>query len=88
MPGIAGLDPRRERPLRWSTWPVCGGRGREPEKLEEGICIWVIIICEASWTAVVIKTNAKGIAGVFVAELEVQERDRVGVRNALIGASR
>ena len=71
-----------------SAWPKCGGRGREPGKLEEGGCIWMIIICEASWTAVMIAFGAQRIARAFEVEFEVQERDRVGVRNALIGASR
>ena len=71
-----------------STWPKCGGRGREPEKLEEGACIGMIIICEASWTAVMIASDARGMARAFEVEFEVRERDRVGVRNALIGASR
>ena len=48
----------------------------------------MIIICEASWTAVMIVSCAQRIARAFEVEFEVQERDRVGVRNALIGASR
>ena len=48
----------------------------------------MIIICEASWTAVMIASDARGMARAFEVEFEVRERDRVGVRNALIGASR